>query len=287
MKVLPLVPSIEVEKAVLAFTGWPDAGQLCAHVFEEMDRRLSCLPVALWDLDGFWQTDDMRPQVKIQHGQIQQLEWPEYRFFKPTKVTKKQVILGIGPEPSLSWRRFASDLLKTLKQWGCREVLLLGSLYDEIFYDEVRISGLSHDPEGYNRLQEWQCMFGQYQGPSAIHSALLDAAPHIGMRVLSLWAHLPFYLKEAHELLIHRVLEIIADFFEESWDLSELLAEWKDHEKEIEELLTQDPSLAEQIKALKKESGPHPVPSSPKRADVIRIDKFQKKRTPRNRKPDR
>jgi len=284
MEMTPLVPNLRAEKAVVSFTGWPDAGGLSSRILEEVNRLEPCLQVAVWDLEGYWHTSELRPHVVIRHGRVQHLEWPEFRTFMPTDGSRLPFFLGVGTEPSLGWRRFSVQLLKTLKEWGCREILLLGSLYDQIFYDEIRISGLAHDPEGYNRLQAWGCQPAEYEGLGAIHASILEAAPHLEIRALNLWAHVPFYLKEPHGLLLHRLMEILGDFLERRWDLTHLETAWRDQEKEIEEMLSQDSSLAEQIKALQKEDAVRPAGDAPDGgARVIRLDRFKKKGPPKGK----
>ncbi|SMC27697.1 Predicted ATP-dependent carboligase, ATP-grasp superfamily [Desulfacinum hydrothermale DSM 13146] len=283
METTPLAPKIHAPKAVISFMGWPDAGGLSSKILEEIRRQHPCVRAAVWDLEGFWHTSEQRPHVVIRHGQIQRLEWPQMRIFMPSDDSKPPFLWGVGPEPTIGWRRFSMQLLEKLKEWGVRELVLLGSLYDHIFYDEICISGLAHDAQGYNQIQAWGCHTGEYEGPSSIHAAILEAAPHLKIRAVNLWAHVPFYLKEPHGLLLHRLMEILGDFLERRWDLSHLLTAWKDQEREIEKMLSQDSDLAQQIKALKKGEPVPPPERSRGSAQVIRLDRFQKKSPPKNK----
>jgi len=109
------------------------------------------------------------------------MEWPAYQFFLSTSPQASPILLGSGPEPTCNWRRFAEDLLQQLSKWGCKEIILLGSLYDQVFHDESIISVVVQDTKSFNRVRELGCQRIQYQGPGAIHSAIMQNAPVLGI----------------------------------------------------------------------------------------------------------
>ncbi|OIP90781.1 MAG: hypothetical protein AUK55_12285 [Syntrophobacteraceae bacterium CG2_30_61_12] len=264
-------------RGVLAFTGRPDAGRLSRALFEELTHLTEYQPVARWDLDGYWTVEGVRPRVEVRHGQIQRLVWPQYEFFSYQANPEERVLLGRGPEPGTRWRDFTQVLLNQLTQWSCRKVILVGSRFDQIFHDEIRLSAVVQDVRGYNLARHWHCQALEYQGPTSIHAAIMEGAAERNISTISLWAHLPFYLKDAQELVIHRLLEIIADFTQQQWRLGHLLGRWREKLSHIEELLEQEPDLLEQVKKLQTDAGDR-VADATRGENIIRIDEFLKRK---------
>jgi hypothetical protein len=277
MNMETLVEPIRADRAVLSFKGWPDAGEMVQHSVQELTNLLAWTPAALWDLDGFWQLDSVRPQVHIRHGQIQRMDWPSYEFRVSEPVGGQCLLLGVGPEPTCNWRRFAEILVAQLQNWQCREIILLGSLYDQIFHDEVVISAVVQDSRSYSRVRELGCRLVQYQGPGAIHAAIMESAAKVGMQGMSLWAHLPFYLKGPSELLMSHYLRVLGQLLGLPMNTGHLLEVWKERQTEIEALIEQDRELRQLLEQLKncEAEGRTACGSRPK---VVSLEEFLKKR---------
>ncbi len=277
MNIETLIEPMCTERAVLCFRGWPDAGEMICHSVQELTNLLSWTPAATWDLDGFWQLDSVRPRVEIQHGQIQRIHWPRYEFQVSEPIDGQRLLLGVGLEPTCNWRRFATILVDQLRSWKCRELFLLGSVYDQIFHDEVVISAIVQDSKTYSRVRELGCRLVQYQGPGAIHAAIMEEAAKIGLPCVSLWAHLPFYLKGPSELLMNQYLQILGQLVDVPLNTNHLLDAWEHRLTEIESLIEQDRELRQLLEQLRnceqvsKEGGEKPC-------KVVRLEEFLKKR---------
>jgi hypothetical protein len=270
--------TLHIPKMFVVLKGWADAGGMAQAVFDRIREKVPCRTIAHLEMDVSVHGLEHRPQILVHHGVLKDFQWPALEFHRPEDPAYQDVVFAVGWEPAAQWRRFLADFVSLLESWRCRHLLLLGSLYDQIFYDEIRLSGVAVDAAGYNWLRRWGCQLAEYAGPAAIHSAILNEVRAKPITAVNLWAHVPFYLKDAQELLVHRVMEIVGDFAGIPWNLDDLLEGWKNREREIEQILSQDPSLREQIRALKKhEAYPAPKDSKPARGEVIDLRRFQKK----------
>lgn len=280
MAVKIIVNLRNVEKAILAFSGWSNAGNLTEHIFSEMNKHLKFQLVAEWDLDGYWSVQELRPYVKITHGRIRQLKWPQLRFYSEFADSGSPFIFATGREPSCSWHSFIDILTDQLQKWGCHSLLLLGSLYDQLFPDEIKVSAIVHDVSSFNLVHSWGCQLVDYEGPTAIHSAIMEAVPERGISCISLWTHLPFYIQGVHELALYRILSMISRFIERSLSFEYLLEAWEKHLRRIEGALERDPLLKNQIKAMEKaRSSRHSIGAEGK---VIHIENFLRNKDDRN-----
>lgn len=263
------------DRAVLSFMGWPDAGNLIESTLKEVRKNLVCELVERMDMEGFWHAEALRPRVIIRHSQMQRLEWPQYELSVCTRPPARPLLVGSGPEPSLNWRAFGSELMRRLTGLGIREIVLLGSLYDEVFHDEVVISGVVQDHLGYNKARELGCQQIDYAGPSAVHSVIMDEALNQDIHCLTIWAHFPFYLKSESELLTAHLTSTIGKLFEMEFPVDHLLNAWQTRREEIESTIQQDPQLLQALDGMKEE-----LMAGRKRqsAKVLRFDEFRRKR---------
>jgi hypothetical protein len=284
MSIHALLPVTPARKALLSFSGWCDAGYMTQHLMGEITRGCPCEPLASWDLDGFWKTDSQRPQVDIRHGRIQSMQWPSMDFVLGKTCLQEPVILGFGPEPSSSWRRFADELLRFLQEWGCQELYLLGSIRDQIFHDEIVISAVGEDSEGLNRIVEAGCLQIDYQGPAAVHSAIIAAARPLEIRTLSIWAHVPFYLQSPHELVMVHLCRLFDRWLNIKLETRHLMDRWRKRQREIEELIDQSAELRKILDSMAR--GAHLRTDSALSSKVVRLEEFLKKRQGQQSDPE-
>jgi hypothetical protein len=267
-----------IGRAVLSFSGWPDAGRIIEHALAELTRFTPSREVARWDMDGFWHTESSRPQLQVQHGQIRRLKWPAYLFYVLDLPSSEAILLGSGPEPGCRWRAFSKRLLHFLNGWGSKEVILLGSLHDRILHDEVVISSVVQNSGSFNLARRLGCKPIEYEGPAAIHAAIMEAAQDSNMNCMSLWAHQPFYLDGPNELVIAHYLRVIARLFDVEIDVDYLLERWSHREKEIQNLVQNDLELRQMLESVKEQKHSrvprHFAPTS----KVIRLEEFLRKR---------
>jgi hypothetical protein len=268
----PVFPS----RAVLGFSGWPDAGRIVEYTLSELKNAFPHEPFADWDLDGFWHAESTRPRITVEHGQIQEVKWPVYHFWLLTPPSSPPFLIGGGPEPTIHWRAFVDGLVQLLGEWGCREIVLLGGLYDQILHDDIMVSGVGQGTRAYNQLHALKCHQTQYTGPGAIHSAIMTAAHESHLHCLAFWAHYPFYLSGRHEALMARVIEILASVLGLSIETEHLSLRWERRLKEIEDIVQQNDDLLEVLESLKK--GQPPKSFFGESSKVVRLDEFLKKR---------
>lgn len=276
MKMRILGDPIRIRKAVLSFTGWPDAGKVVQLTLEEMEKSLACEPAAQWNMDGYWHTGSSRPEIVVRHGQIQRFDWPSYRFSICRLPSTEPVLIGTGPEPAMRWESFARELLGQLEQWGCREIIFLGSLYDQISHEETVVSSVVQDILGFNRVREAGCLQIEYDGPAAVHSAIMEAAQEYDIHSVSVWAHFPFYLDGPHEMIMARLLKILGTLLGNRFDTRNLERRWQKREKEIENLVLANHELRHTLDAMRK--GPKTATPDDRPSKLLHLDEFIKRR---------
>ncbi|MFP5213520.1 MAG: PAC2 family protein [Acidobacteriota bacterium] len=280
MNVKMLREPVQVRRAILNFSGWSDAGDTGHLTLRDLKRAIWCEPAAVIDMDGFWDTDGLRPQVTIKHGRIQKMDWPAYSLSHCILPSEEAILIGNGPEPTSNWRGFARSLLKVLKEWQCEEVVILGSMHDHIYHDELAFSGVAMDAEGLNRLHELGCEpLEEYQGPCAVHAAIMLEASEREMQAFSVWAHHPFYLSGPSELIIATLLSMLGGLLDVELDTGHLMDAWGEREREIEALIEDNDEIRQTIESMRGDRKParkHQPAGGP--AKVVQFNEFLKRR---------
>lgn len=270
--------TIRARHAVLAFSGWSDAGRMAHLAISELRKAYSSKSAAAWDLDGYWHTEQGRPRLHLQHAHVQRLDWPTFEFSLCQPPEVEPILLGTGPEPTLRWRDFSRELLGFLEGCGCERLILVGSLTDQIYHDEIVVSAVVQDAAAHNLARELGCQEFEYSGPASIHPAILQESERHGIQCMSLWAHYPFYLGSPHELLLAHLLRIIARILDFDFPGKRLVELWKKREKEIEELIRGDHDLSEIIQAMKRGERPNRKAPPLATSKVVRLDEFIRRR---------
>ena len=277
MQIQTLLEPVAVRRVVLFFSGRPDAGKILQHTVAEIRKSCRCEEAAVWDLDGYRNSEGYRPMMSVRHGRVVRVECPTYRFSLCRPPEGEPFLLGEGPEPSLRRQDFGHNLIRYLSEtWNCSDILLPGSFYDHVFHDEAILSGMAYDASGLNRLHDLRCRPMDYDGPATIHTDVLREAECRGIPCIGLWTHFPFYINGPHELLMTRLLEGIGEFLETRFDTTAIMDRWGDRVVEIEAVLENDSELRDMVEGF--QGGPRTETVS----KVLNLGDFLKKRRTRS-----
>ncbi|SFM84301.1 PAC2 family protein [Thermodesulforhabdus norvegica] len=273
---------------IIGFSGWCDAGAVVQNTVNHIISSCEAEELEKWELDSFLHSDRERPQIKIEHGIVRGLSWPAMTFYRLRARTMDKLLIAFGPEPSTNWRIFSRELINRLDNYGIRRIVLLGSLYDQIFHDEVFVSAVVMTPAALNVAKSAGCRLIQYEGPAAVHGAvMMEAQNNRNMETIAIWSHVPFYLKGPHEKAMVVMLDVLSRMTAVNFPHGNLDRQWAIRLKQLEKLLQEDEELRNLIETLKHQShqpfralpGAPPslnAPESPPK--IIHIDDFIKKK---------
>ena len=278
----------QLRKWLIGFTGWCDAGNVVNNMVEHILSVTEAQKLDEWDLESYWHIESERPYVVIKHGLIRNFAWPAMSFYR-LESKGKEIGLALSAEPSRNWKHFAKELIERIEAYGGKQVIMAGSLYDKIFHDETIISGVVPDPESLNLVLSAGCKLVEYEGPAAVHTAVMEEARRRGIVAISLWIHVPFYLKGPHEKAMAQLLDVLGRISGVFFDTGDLLDRWAVRVKNIEKILEEDEELRSVLEALKEKEKEEKSPSkalpatssmttTPAKPKVIRIDEFIRRR---------
>jgi proteasome assembly chaperone (PAC2) family protein len=181
--------SLRSPTIVYAFTGWNDAGDAASTAVRTMIEQWQATAVAEIDPEPFTDFATIRPHVRLNDGR-RTIVWPKVGVWSAS-VPGGDVLLVLGPEPSLRWRLFCEQLVEVADQFAAPMTISLGALLADVPHTRaVQVIGTASDPDLIDRFELQR---SRYEGPTGIVGVLLDALTTSGRSATSLWAAVPGY----------------------------------------------------------------------------------------------
>jgi proteasome assembly chaperone (PAC2) family protein len=244
------LPTLTTPALIVAFAGWNDAGSAATHAAQFLVNRTQARRFASLDPEEFYNFSELRPQVRLRDGLYREVIWPANDFYySRSALPQRSLVFGIGIEPHLRWKTYASSILDLAQQCGVNMVITLGALLADVAYSRpVRVAGFSSDPALSSQLQLTP---SRYEGPTGMVGVLNDACRRAGVASLSFWANVPHYISaspnpKAALALVGR----LASFLNFTIDTTELRAAAADFDVKIARAVAENPEMASYVRQL-------------------------------------
>ncbi len=247
-------PRLRSPVVVAAFAGWNDAADSATTAVKFLIERWKPTKFAEIDAEEFFVFTETRPTIRLIEGQ-RSIIWPANQFlYHDAPDLDHDVILYIGVEPQLKWKKFTENFLEVCKQFNASEVLLLGALLADIPHSmAVPITGFTSYADLTERLSEMDVSGPRYEGPTGIVGVLYDACLHADVPAASLWAAVPHYLAATPNVKVTAaLLTYINTFLAFGLNLSSIQAEAVRFEEQITALVARDPEASAYVHKLEE-----------------------------------
>ena len=246
-------PELRSPALIAAFQGWPDAGEVASGALRYLIRNLGATRFAEIAPEKFYIFTENRPHsVVVRPGQ-RTLRWPSNDFYYWSDAEQpRDLLLFLGREPNLRWTAYTGAVLDLAERCGATLLVTLGGTYDAVsHHGDATVSGIATTSRLRGQLESLGVGFSQYQGPSAIQTALLEAARRRGLPAASLWGHAPHYIQALPNVKVcHGVLERLTQLVGMELDLDELLSASRALERRVDEALAGNDELLNYVRRL-------------------------------------
>lgn len=247
------LPELRTPALITAFQGWPDAGEIASGALRYLVRNLGATRFAELAPEEFYVFTEVRPHsVQVRPGQ-RTLRWPANDFYYWNSTSGgRDLVLLLGREPNLRWNAYTGAVLDLAQRCGVTLLVTLGGTYDAVsHHGEVQVSGIGSTPRLRQTLQSIDVNFSQYQGPSSVQTALLEAARRRGVPGASLWGHAPHYIQAVPNVKVCQgVLSKLGALVGLSLDLEELKGASRALEARVDEALAGNEELLSYVQRL-------------------------------------
>jgi proteasome assembly chaperone (PAC2) family protein len=262
-------PELQNPTMVVAFRGWPDAGEVASGSLRYLLRMLRARKFASIDPEEFYDFTEVRPRTRLIRPWQRELRWPSNEFHWVRPEHGPDLVLFLGREPSLRWKAYVGTVLDLAERCGVQRLITMGGTFDQVTHTgEPRVSGTAMDPELRRAMEGLHMRGSTYEGPTSIHSVLLDTCRRRGVSGGSVWGHAPHYLQAAPNVKVcYGMLRKLSALLDLTVDLDELQSASRALEQRVERLLEDNAELREYVRQLdagQEPSGdPEPVEDGP------------------------
>lgn len=243
-------PELRRPVIVAAFQGWNDAADGASMAVRTLIDAWDARPLADIDPEEFTDYATIRPVVRIRDKVKRDIVWPSVSLWWAS-TPGTDVILVLGPEPSLKWRLFTEQVISIAERYDSPLVLTLGALVADVAHSQnTRVMGTSTDEA---MIERYDLDRPRYEGPTGILGVIGDACRQSSIATVSLWATVPAYASQipsprAANSLIARTGEIIGT----PPPVGALQDDVAEYDEQIQGMIEDDEDLAEYVKRLEE-----------------------------------
>ena len=248
-------PETPVERMVVAFRGWPDAGDAATATLNYLLTAMGAVKFAEIDPEEFFNFAQERPRSTRSKDGKRHLQWPANEFFYwPGKDSAQPVLFYLGTEPHLRWRTFSSLVADVARRCGVKSVVHIGALLDAVPHTRnIRFTGSSSNKMIQSAFDNGKIRSSNYQGPSGITLPISEALVNKGISFTSLWGHVSHYLHATPNFRVSLGLtRNVTEMLSLSVDLSRLTAMADSYDREVGQVIAEDEQLRDYIKTLEQ-----------------------------------
>ncbi|MDI7259631.1 MAG: PAC2 family protein [Thermodesulfobacteriota bacterium] len=285
-------PDLNKPFLIIGFEGWPNAAEVSSFSLQQLVENKKARRFASIPMENFYQMASLRPTAMIKEGRLLELNFPGNHFYYSQDPPGKDLILFSGVEPHYRWNIFADLLLDLAQKLEVSRLFTIGGTYDYIPHTfPTMVSALFNHEDLREEIVRAGLNLTEYAGPISIHTFLLEAARKRGIRGISLWGHAPQYLQARNVKVVYGVLKSLIDLTKLEIDLSRLQNASDYFDRQVNDLVSEDPKLQEVINKLEEvyKSSKKPSPFQGKMEEskedkVVYIQAFLKRQEDEEKK---
>ena len=176
-------PALHEATLVLALSGWMDGGDVSTGTIRRLLELTKSQPIADIDPEPFYiynipgsmeMATLFRPHIEIKDGLVQTLEMPTSVFYS---CESANLVLFVGKEPNMSWRRFGQCILRLASEVGVRRIVFVGSYGGSVPHTrEPRLYVTCSEQRLLPEMQQYGVARTGYEGPGSITSVTVAIA---------------------------------------------------------------------------------------------------------------
>lgn len=234
---------------VIAFSGWNDAGNAASDSAVYLLEKYPNEEFGRIDDERYYDFQATRPNIR-HSPDGPYLQWP-HTTLQLVQHPDRDILVVVGPEPSLLWRSFIRELTEKIKAIGPRMVVLLGAMLSDTPHSRpLPVAMYSHDPG----MRDLLAVEGStYDGPTGMVGVAAQMLNAENIPTVSLWVSVPHYVATPpNPKAQHAVLTQLQQALRISMDLDDLPAEADKWTSAVDELSQEDPDVAEYIEQLEE-----------------------------------
>ena len=252
-------PKIKNARMVVSFTGWMNGGDVSTGTVDYIRSKLKAVKFAEINPNPFYifnfpgpmeMADEFRPYARVEQGILKDFFFPKNEFYYHEE---SNMILFKGKEPNINWEDYAGYIFELGEKYNLKRMYFIGSVAAATPHTRGIIASCYCSKEGLKKeVKNHGIKFTVYEGPGSITTYLTHLAKKKGIEMINFVAEIPIYIQSENPKAIKTMTEKLVKLLNLNIDTSDLTKEYLTFEKKINELLLNQPQLAEEIKKLEE-----------------------------------
>ena len=249
-------PALRQPHLVVAFAGWPDAGEIATGALRYLIAKTRAAALGAIPSDPYYDFTTLRPVTSIEQGELRVLRFPSNDlFFVIDEPAGHDFILLLATEPHLRWGAYVQQILRVAEEFDVRQLVSLGSMFDAVPHTkDARVSAVASSEPLRLALKAAGIPLIDYQGPSSIHTLVHQQCRQRGLDSISLWGHAPLYVRApANPKVCWALLDRLASLSHLTLDLSDLRAAGEYLSDALDRLMAQNDAIRLYVRRLEEQ----------------------------------
>ncbi|HJR93615.1 MAG TPA: PAC2 family protein [Acidimicrobiia bacterium] len=244
-------PKLHEPLAVLAFSGWGDAGESSTDAARHLIAEFEAETVGRFDSDPFFDFQVTRPVVSLDASGVRSISWPTTELLA-LRLPARDLVVVLGEEPNYNWKRFVGELTEALAELGVTTAVTLGAFVGQVAHTvPVPVVGSSSSSR---MVATHGLLPSRYEGPTGIVGVLTQALANRGVDTISLWAAVPHYLSnQAYPPGVEALLRKAAEMADVDLDMTKLKMRSTHFRANVDAAVHESDELAEYVRQLEAE----------------------------------
>ena len=177
---------------IVMMTGWIDAAGAAAAAIEAVAQECETAPVARFDEDTFIDYRARRPTMELRDGVNTNLKWHHIELLAGRSPAGRDVLVLMGPEPDMNWRRFSEAVGDMAVELGVTHMIGFGAY--PFAAPHTRTPRLSCSSPSSDVLATVSFARSSVDVPAGMAAALEHTMHARKIPALGIWAQVPHYV---------------------------------------------------------------------------------------------
>ena len=177
---------------IVMMTGWIDAAGAAAAAIEAVAKECETAPVARFDDDTFIDYRARRPTMELRDGVNTNLKWHHIERLAGRSPAGRDVLVLMGPEPDMNWRRFSEAVGDMAVELGVTHMIGFGAY--PFAAPHTRTPRLSCSSPSTDVLANVSFARSSVDVPAGMAAALEHTMHARKIPALGIWAQVPHYV---------------------------------------------------------------------------------------------
>lgn len=245
-------PPLRDPVAVLAFSGWGDAGESSTDAARHLVAAHEAETIARFESDPYFDFQVNRPVVSLDEAGVRSISWPTTELLV-VHADERDLVIVLGEEPNYRWKKFVAELAEALADLGVGTAVTVGAFVGQVAHTlPVPVVGSASSGGVVTGLG---LLPSRYEGPTGIVGVLNQVLETRGIETVSLWAAVPHYLSNQSyppgaEALVRKAAQIL----ELSLDTTDLQAKSAEFRASVDAAVDESEELTDYVRQLESEA---------------------------------